>query len=126
MRPFATVTFLTALALGGASARACDSASCALVTRGQSGVFPRGGGRIDLSMRYVDQGARLSPDGTVDEVVRTKIDFEDGVLIPGYHRETGGYEAFLQLDGGYGLTDRLSLVTTIPLIVHRSFDHIHP
>jgi hypothetical protein len=126
MRPFAVVTVLTALTVAGVSARACDSASCALVTRGQSGVFPRGGGRIDLSMRYVDDGARLSPDGTVDEVVRPKIDFENGVLIPGYHRETGGYEAFLQLDGGYGLTDRLSIVATIPLIVQRSFDHLHP
>lgn len=126
MRSFAILTLLAVLTLGATRVPACDSASCALVTRGQSGVFPRGGGRIDLSMRYVDEGARLSPDGSVDEVVRTKVDFEDGVLVPGYHRETGGYEAFLQLDGEYGVTDRLSLVTTVPLIVHRSFDHIHP
>jgi hypothetical protein len=113
-----------ALAAAGA-APGCDSASCALVTRGQNGVFARGGGRIDLSLRYVDEDARLSENGPVDEVVRAKVDFERGVIVPGYHRETGGTEAFLQLDGAYGLTERLTLVATVPLITHRSFEHVH-
>jgi hypothetical protein len=117
---------LLAAALTADTTRACDSASCALVTRGQGGVFARGGGRIDLSLRYVDAGARASREGPVDEVVRAKVDFERGLITSDYHRETGGSEAFLQLDGAYGLTQRLTLVATVPLITQRSFDHVHP
>jgi hypothetical protein len=40
---------------GGRPARACDSRSCALVTRGAAGTLPRGALRIDLSFRYADQ-----------------------------------------------------------------------
>jgi hypothetical protein len=111
---------------GVSTVLACDSASCALVTRGQNGVATKGGGRIDLSFRYVDDGTGLLGREPIGEVVRPKVDFENGGLRPGYHRETGGREAFLQLDGTYGLSARLTLVATVPVINHRSYDHLHP
>jgi hypothetical protein len=104
---------------------ACDSTSCALVTRGQNGVFNKRGGSVDLSFRYVDTGAALSGSRKVDTVTRPKVDLENGVIRPAYHREESGYEAFVQVDVVYGISDRVTLAGTIPFINHRSFTHLH-
>jgi hypothetical protein len=43
----------------GAPALACDSSSCALLTRGQNGTLAKGVFRLDLSFRYTDEDVKL-------------------------------------------------------------------
>ncbi|PYQ18241.1 MAG: hypothetical protein DMF81_25475, partial [Acidobacteria bacterium] len=57
----AGILFASATLAAGGSARpaaACDSASCALLTRGP-GVVPKGEWVVDLSFRYTDEGQPL-------------------------------------------------------------------
>ena len=56
------------------SVSACDSTSCALVTRGQNGVFGKRGGRVDLSFLYVNNADPLSGRNPILSVTRPKVD----------------------------------------------------
>jgi hypothetical protein len=58
-------------------------------------------------------------------VIRPKIDFEDGIVRPGYHQDLGGTSRFLQLDLAYGLTGHTTLVASAPLFTHRSYEIGH-
>ena len=132
MRPHARGCSLITLALAAAvlgaapPAGACDSSACQLVTRGQSGLLPRGALRVDLSFRQTDETRLMRGSDTTDLVLRPKIDFENRRLTPGYHDELGGTSRFLQLDLAYGLGARTSLLASIPLVARRSFDIGHP
>jgi len=106
-------------------ARACDSSSCALVTRGAGGPLPRGALRVDLSFRYADQTRPYAGGEPTGSVLRPKVDFEHGLLLAGYHREVGGRERYLQSDLAYGLTSRASVFLSIPLLIERSYDISH-
>ena len=123
------VTFATVAAVGlqaaGAPTRACDSTSCALVTRGPGGALPKGALRIDLSYRQTDQTEPYAGGEPTDTVLRPKVDFEHGFILSGYHREVGGTERYLQCDLSYGLTSRASVLVGIPLLIRRSYDISH-
>jgi hypothetical protein len=104
---------------------ACDSSACLLVTRGRNGVLAKGTLRLDASFRHTDETVKLEGSREVDRVLRPKVDFESRVLRPGYHDELGGSDTFLQLDAGYGLTSRLSLMLSVPLFARRAYDVGH-
>lgn len=96
------------------------------MTRSQNGLIPKGALRLDLSFRTTDQDILLQGSNEVGQVLRPKVDFETGVIRPGYHDELGGSERFLQLDAAYGLTSRTAVLASMPLVAHRSFDIGHP
>jgi hypothetical protein len=58
-------------------------------------------------------------------VYRPKVAFEQELVWPRFHREIDGHEAFLQLDVGYGLTRRTTLLASIPLVADRSSTVAH-
>jgi hypothetical protein len=108
-----------------APAPACDSTACMMMTRGQNGVIGRRSLRLDLSFRYTEQDQLLAGSAATASVLRPKVDFERQRIIPGYHGERGGHESFLQLDASYGVSRRLTLVASAPLLVHRSYQVVH-
>jgi hypothetical protein len=124
--PGAVATMAAIVVLGaGGPARACDSSSCALVTRGAGGTLPKGALRLDLSFRYADQTRPYAGGEPIDAVLRPKVDFEHGLLLAGFHRELGGRERYLQTDLAYGLTSRATVMLSIPLLIQRSYDISH-
>jgi hypothetical protein len=123
--PAAVAATLAAAALPAAPARACDSSSCALVTRGAGGTLPKGALRVDLSFRFADQTRPFAGGDETASVLRPKVDFEHGLILAGYHREAGGRERFLQTDLAYGLTSRATMYLSIPLLIQRAYDVSH-
>ena len=116
----ALVTALAAAAQLGPAA-GCDSTGCLLATRGQEGALAKGKARVDFSYRRSDLSLRLSGSRETDSVRRPWIDFRDGRVWPGVHEDLGGNEGFLQLDLGYGLTDRTSVFASVPVDARRSY-----
>jgi hypothetical protein len=115
-----------ALAFGVPSpAECCDSTSCMMMTRGGNGVLGRRALRVDVSFRHTQQDRLRSGGDAADLVLRPKVDFERQRLIPGYHGERGGHEQFVQLDLSYGLTSRVTLLASAPLVAHRSYEVVH-
>jgi hypothetical protein len=121
--------FMASLALAGAllapPADACDSSSCALLTRGRSGLLPKGGWTVDLYFRYTDQGRPLLGNVDVPQAIRPKVDFAGQRLQPFYHVELEGSDTIVQADASYGVTDRLALTLSLPMLGVRSYNHIH-
>lgn len=115
---------LLGLALRGAPAFAtCGSANCFLVTGTQEGVGPAGILTIDLSYRYVPQSRRLSGTKDVSEVLTPRIDFENGAVLPDHHREVRTQNTMVQVDLAYGLSPRLTLAGSLPIINQRDHEH---
>jgi hypothetical protein len=107
-------------------AAACDSTGCALVTRSAGGLLPRKGWRVDLSYRASDDSVLMSGSETTNRVTRPKVDFENGVVRPGFHQDLGGTARFVQLDLGYGLTGSTTLLASAPIVTRRSYEIGHP
>jgi hypothetical protein len=125
----ACIRLVVALLLAAAlapSLPACDSTGCLLVTRSASGLLPRKGFRVDLSLRASDDRQLMSGSDTATRVTRPKVDFENGIVRPGFHQDLGGRSRFLQLDAGYGLTGWTTLVASAPVATQRSYDVGHP
>ncbi len=125
----AGVRLILALLLAATAPRAglaCDSTGCLLVTRSASGLLPRTTWRVDLSFRSSDDSVLMSGSNTVARVNRPKVDFENGLVRPGFHQDLGGNSRFLQVDLGYGLTGRTTLLASAPIVTHRSYDIGHP
>src|SRR5262245_61789543 len=100
MRAWRTPLFLFLLAWATGDARelrACDSTGCLIVTRGAAGLLPKKAFRVDLSYRTTDDGALMSGSDAADRVTRPKVDFEHGLVRPGFHQDLGGRSHFLQL-----------------------------
>jgi hypothetical protein len=104
---------------GVPSARACDSASCVLVTRGQDGVA-KGSFSVDLSFRYSDESRRLLGSSYTESVVIPRIDFDGQRILPGFHRELEGDANSLQADLAYGITSRLTAQASLPLFTRKA------
>lgn len=121
---------LALLALAGTGAPpgalACDSTGCLLVTRSAGGLLPRKTFRLDLSYRSTEDSALMSGSDTVGRVTRPKVDFENGIVRPGFHQDLGGRSRFLQLDAAYGLTGRTTLIASAPVVTRRSYEVGHP
>ena len=130
MRGPALHRLVLALAAGAAVAHgtpavACDSSSCALLTRGQNGTLPKGAFRVDLSFRYTDEDAKRRGGQAVADVYVPKVAFTYGSIWPAFHRELEASESFVQMDLGYGLTPRLSLEASLPLHARREHTIAH-
>jgi hypothetical protein len=109
----------------GAPVLACDSSSCALLTRGQNGTLPKGALRLDLTFRYTDEDVKLEGSEAAADVYVPKVAFGYGSIWPAFHREIQASESFLQMDVGYGLTPRLSLEASLPLHTRREHTIAH-
>ena len=117
------------LLLGAGASRdalACDSTGCLLVTRSASGLLPRKAFRLDLSYRSTDDSELMSGSDTTARVTRPKVDFENGIVRPGFHQDLGGHSRFLQVDAAYGLTARTTLLASAPVVTRRSYEVGHP
>lgn len=88
--------------------------------------MPRKGWRVDLSYRATDDSVLMSGSDTTARVTRPKVDFENGIVRPGFHQDIGGTARFLQVDVGYGLTGRTTLGASAPVVTHRSYEIGHP
>jgi outer membrane putative beta-barrel porin/alpha-amylase len=119
------IAALAVLLAAGTPAPACDSTSCALVTRGPGGTLPKGALRVDLSYRQADQTEPWAGGDPTDTVLRPKVDFEHGFILAGYHREVGGTDRYLQCDVAYGVSSRASVFLGVPLLIQRSYDIAH-
>jgi hypothetical protein len=106
-------------------APACDSTCCLMLTRGTSGLMRRGGFQIDLSYRYTDVSRRLDGRSSTDAVIRPKVWIEKGEIIPAYHEDLTGSEAFLQLDAAYGLRPATTVFVSLPLLTRRFYQIGH-
>lgn len=111
---------------------ACGTAGCSLASRGDEGRLARGRFQVDTSFRYVDQDRRMWSHGPVvvdgapdPEVLRPRVDYESGRLVPGYHHDWASRGQFVQVDVAYGLTDRLTVVGSWPLLTRRTMDHLY-
>lgn len=104
---------------------ACDSSSCAILTRGGFGALGKGAFSVDLSYRYSDEGKRLSGSSSTEEVVLPRIDFDGQRLLPGFHRELDGSTSALQADVTYGVTARWSVFASLPLFTKKRYLHAH-
>jgi len=103
----------------------CGSSSCFLSTRSLDGVVLEGAFWVDISYRYVNQSRWLEGRKEVAEVLVPRIDFEGGEIEPDHHREIRTLNSQLQVDLAYGLTDRLTLSASLPLVNHRGHEHFH-
>jgi hypothetical protein len=108
-----------------APASACDSTGCLLATRGDNALLRRGQFQVDISFRTADQTARLEGGDEVDRVQRPKVDFERGILRPGFHDEIGGRDRFVQVDAAYGLGGRTALLLSMPVFTQRAYEVGH-
>ena len=106
-------------------AEACDSSSCAMLTRGQNGLVGKGGWTVDFYFRYTDQGQPLLGNVNVPQAIRPRVDFAGQRLQPFYHVELEGSDTIVQADAVYGVTDRLAVTASFPLLGVRSYNHIH-
>ena len=129
---------LTALAVAAAvmvlpgDALACGTAGCSLASRGDDGRLARGRFQVDASFRHVEQDRRMWSHGPIvvsgaedPEVLRPRVDYESGRLVPGYHHDWASRGQYLQVDVAYGLTHRLTVVGSWPLVTRRTLDHLY-
>lgn len=111
------------------TADACSTASCSLSARPLDARLARGRFQIDVSYRSFEQDRPLLRAAPMprtlasDPVVfRPGVDFESGRFVPAAHQEWGASARAMQVDVGYGLTSRLSLLASVPL-ARRSVRH---
>jgi len=112
------------LAMGAPQAFAtCGSANCFLITGTSEGVGVKGVMSVDLSYRFIPQTRKLDGTESVAEVLTPRVDFDNGVLQPDHHREIGTQNTLLEVDLSWGVTDRFTLATALPLINQRDHEH---
>jgi hypothetical protein len=107
------------------SARACDSTSCSLLTRGENPLVPRKGFRVDLSLGYTDESILLRGTKEVDTVLRPRVAFEARRILPDFHSDIQGFDRSLQLDLTYGLASRVNLQVSVPLDLRKNHEVAH-
>ncbi|MET0551899.1 MAG: hypothetical protein ABW221_02605 [Vicinamibacteria bacterium] len=122
---FRLAVVAAALAATARPASACDSSSCAILTRGGLGTLAKGAFAVDFSFRYTDEGQQLAGSSSTRDVVLPRIDFAGQRLLPGFHREIDGSTSGLQGDVSYGVTTRLSAFVSLPLFTRKSYLHTH-
>jgi len=117
----------TALGLGLVAApvhATCGSTACFLSTLTQDGSLAKSAFRLDLSYRYVDQSRKRSGTSATDEVLTPGVDFAGGELELDHHREIKTGFQLVQADLGYGLTGRLTLLASVPLVSIKHHEHV--
>lgn len=132
VRPVTLMTSALVALVLASDALACGTAGCSLASRGDDGRVARGRFQVDVSFRYVDQDRRMWDHGPVvvsgasdPEVLRPRVDYATGRLVPGYHHDWASRGHFVQVDVAYGLTNRLTVVGSWPLVTARTLDHLY-
>lgn len=120
--PVAAAVLAVATAAAPAFAT-CGAANCFLVTGTREGINDEGALTIDLSYRYIDQSRKRKGSGSTSEVLAPKIDFEGGGILRDHHREIRTQNTLVQLDLDYGLTDRVTIFSVLPLLNDRRHEH---
>lgn len=80
--------------------------------------------RFDLSYRYVDQSRKREGSSSTDEVLTPGVEFDHGELELDHHRELRTGFHVVQADLSYGLTARLSLFASVPLVSAKHHEHV--
>ena len=108
----------------------CTTTGCTLVARGDAGNMPRGRWRLDTTFRYADMDRGLYGHEAVHvagvaepPTLRPLVDDASGLLSNNYHQERAQSARVVQSDILYGVTDRMTLVLSVPLFTERSVDH---
>lgn len=101
----------------------CGSGNCFLVTGTQEGISSPGQMTLDVSYRYIPMDDFQSGSGSTSEVLTPKVDFENKLIENDHHREVRTINELLQVDIGYGVTERFTLQVAIPLINNRTHEH---
>ena len=114
-----------ALAFTPSAAFPCSTANCPLVTQTQDGVRSKGTWTVDFGYRFMRH--RASADaGTAGALpIAPLIDFERQIVLDGHHADASMRHSLLQIDMGYGVSSKLTLSLSVPLLsdrVHRQFD----
>lgn len=124
VRVVLTATLGLGLAFPGPAHATCSSTACFLSTLTQEGPLPRKGFRLDLSYRYVDQSRKREGSSSTDEVLTPGVEFDHGELELNHHRELRTGFQLLQADLSYGLTSRVSLLASVPLVGAKRHEHV--
>lgn len=127
----AVASFLLLAAAPTRSAFPCTTANCTLLTRTDGPGLPRGAWRVDVGWRFVDRDARRYEEEAVAvagapqaPVLRPRVDFAGGRLLPNFHQEYAARQTALQVDVAYGLTTRLTSLLSVPLVSRYAVDHV--
>lgn len=72
-----------------------------------------------------DHGPVVVSGASDPEVLRPRVDYATGRLVPGYHHDWASRGHFVQVDVAYGLTNRLTVVGSWPLVTARTLDHLY-
>ncbi|MCI0419529.1 MAG: hypothetical protein L0312_09955 [Acidobacteria bacterium] len=87
--------------------------------------MPKRSLRLEMSYGFTSQNRKYLGSESTAEVVRPLIDFTGQRILPGYHRELGGEENFIQADVAYGLSSRATLYASAPLMTRRYYRMDH-
>ncbi len=101
----------------------CGSGNCFLVTGTQEGISSPGQMTLDISYRYVPMDDFQRGSRGISEALTPKVDFENREIEDDHHREVRTINELLQVDIGYGVTERFTLQVAIPLINDRAHEH---
>jgi len=103
----------------------CGSANCFLVTGTQEGISTPGQVIVDLSYRFIPMDKVHRGSKSASSALVPKIDFENGIIVPGGHEEIRTNNELAQLDISYGVKPRFSLLLSIPILNNRTHEHAH-
>ncbi|MFQ5597744.1 MAG: hypothetical protein ACE5GK_06800 [Nitrospiria bacterium] len=101
----------------------CGSANCFLVTGTQEGISNPGQMTLDISYRYIPMDDFQRGSGSAGEAIVPKVNFGSGLIEPDHHREVRTVNELMQVDVGYGVTERFTIQVSIPLINDRAHEH---
>ncbi len=119
--PGRTLTLIALLSLAPPprAARACDPGSCPMLPQSQDSVRARGSLGVDVSFRTMSHDRYVGRSWEYSALV----DFENGRLVRGHHRDASMSHELLQLDLSYGLSQKLTLFSSLPVLNRRSHGH---
>jgi len=103
----------------------CGSANCFLVTGTQEGIANPGQIVLDLSYRFIPMDEIHQGSKGASQALVPRIDFANGVIVPGGHREVRTNNELMQLDVSYGVTPRLAFTLAVPFFNQRTHEHDH-
>ena len=87
------------------------------MTQSQGSLRDKGSFRFDLSYRFMDERRVVGSGG--GDGLGTRIDFEQGAIFTGHHQDKGMQHRQLQVEAAYGITRRLTVFGTLPILNER-------
>ncbi len=101
----------------------CGAGNCFLVTGSEEGISAPGQMTLDISYRYVPMDDFRRGSNSTNEALVPKVDFENKEIENRHHREIRSLNELVQVNIGYGVTERFTLQLVIPLINNRAHEH---